>query len=99
MTPAQIIEVVSGFEKGRKVQRQWIDNDVWADDPSPNWDFPNKNYRLAPEPLVLWVNIGRLRGFWWFKTKEKAADHAEACGVECFSHIAVRMVETPEEMK
>lgn len=59
MTPDQIIEVVTAFKNGKKIESKFKDYSeaVWNDAPNPYWDFSDKDYRVKPEPMELWVNV------------------------------------------
>jgi len=54
----QAREVMQAFEGGAEIESKaerregaWF----YADDPC--WDWVDYNYRIKPEPLVLWVNV------------------------------------------
>jgi len=60
MTPQEIIDVVTAFRDGKKIQhkdkRDRSLNHNWRICDVPNWDFYNNDYRVAPEPKVIWVH-------------------------------------------
>lgn len=65
MTPAEIIEVVSAFQAGKKVEfrlrlqgrlNPTEDKDEdWLVTTTPNWNFSLHEYRVAREPRRVWL--------------------------------------------
>ena len=56
-----MIAVIQHHEKGGKVQHTCKNNNLrWNDmleGQEPSWDFSCVNYRIKPEPLVLWLDV------------------------------------------
>lgn len=99
MTPDQIIEVVTAFNNGKKIQSRAHTNlpsDTpykWLDNPKPQWDFSCNDYRVAPEPRVIYINEypdswGTVRN-----TEKEASSQAEH---RCIKK-AVKFVEVVED--
>lgn len=55
MTPDQIIEVVTAFKNGKKIESRNKVIGGWTDS-NPDWNFFCFDYRVKPEPIELWVN-------------------------------------------
>jgi hypothetical protein len=64
MTPSQIVEVVQAHMDGKRIQVKPKDGRSWHDTLFPKWDFMGYEYRVKPEPLVLWMlkRNGKLLG-------------------------------------
>ena len=66
MTHDEIIAVVTAHKSGKTIQ--WKGKNVsagdWVDAVrfEPSWDFLCNEYRVKPEPHVLWVNVYDPRG-------------------------------------
>ena len=56
MTPDQIIEVVTAFKNGKKIEARHKAMGDWHV-AVPAWDFHQFDYRVKPEPMELWVNV------------------------------------------
>lgn len=56
MTPDQIIEVVTAFKNGKKIECRNKVCGTWVD-ATPDWNFYHYDYRVKPEPMELWVNV------------------------------------------
>lgn len=57
MTNDEIINMVTAAKKGKWIQlRNLSVSDEWKDTADPQWNFMDFEYRVAPEPLELWVN-------------------------------------------
>lgn len=51
MTPQEIIEVVSAFERGEKIERRYHGDTNWYVDTKPEWCFDRCDYRVVkPNP-------------------------------------------------
>ena len=60
MTTDQIIEVVTAFKNGKKIQyrHKHDKHAIWRDCGSNiAWQFWDVDYRVKPEPMELWVNV------------------------------------------
>jgi hypothetical protein len=55
-TTAGKIAVMQAFEDGKKIQAKRKASGVWVQADAPTWDWYGVEYRIAPEPLELWVN-------------------------------------------
>ncbi len=77
MTPDQIIEVVTAFKNGKKIQfYDKVCNKGWLDANNPMWAFDKITYRIKPEPMELWVNVYESGDHYVYTAKEKALLHA-----------------------
>lgn len=61
MTHDEMISVITHHKNGGKVQHtdknlKLIWRDI-LDGQEPSWDFSCVNYRIKPEPLVLWLDV------------------------------------------
>jgi hypothetical protein len=62
MTEQEIIDVVTAFKNEKKIQSRAHANlpsyepYKWLDNPKPLWDFSCNDYRVVPEPKVIFVN-------------------------------------------
>lgn len=78
-------------------ERRRKDDDEWYSDLSPFWDWRCYEYRVKPQPKVLWVNecMGCLSGSYAFAhaSKDAALRYADSTAIR----TAVRYVESPEE--
>lgn len=57
MTPQEIIDVVTAFRDGKKVEMKPIligAEQPWRVDLEPHWNFWACNYRVAREPRRVW---------------------------------------------
>lgn len=52
---ARRISIMQGFLDGKQVQAR-EDNGRWANCSDPCWDFGYWNYRIKPEPKIIYVN-------------------------------------------
>ena len=97
MTIDEMIAVMQGYRAGKKVEFRPISSKTWRGyefSAGPSWDFSNFDYRLAPEPMVLWVNInseGCLCGP--FESEQEARTYS----LSNYRREAVRFVESPED--
>lgn len=57
MTPDQIIEVVTAFKNGKKIEFKNPTIGTWWEARHPRWNFYHYDYRVKPEPMELWVNV------------------------------------------
>ena len=61
MTHDEMIAVITHHKNGGKVQHTGKNYNLrWNDLPDgqePSWDFSCVNYRIKPEPLVLWLDV------------------------------------------
>lgn len=92
MTVDQMIEVLTAYKAGKKIQfsygGKWID----CHNNNPAFDFINTGYRVKPEPKVIWVNEYK-DGDGYGHTTRKNAEEASR---DQHIRIAVRYVESPE---
>lgn len=83
MTHDEMIAVIAAHRDGKVIQ--YIEkgtSDTWADciNNSPVWDFYHYNYRIEPEPRVVWFNEypGHFGGI--YSSREAALQSArDAC--------------------
>lgn len=76
MTPDQIIEVVTAFKNGKKIESRNKVIGGWTDS-NPDWNFFCFDYRVKPEPIELWVNVYNPPFYnVAYSSKEKALHHA-----------------------
>lgn len=80
----EMIRVMAASQEGKAIQgrsthaAQKDPNTPWEDLPIPLWNWQATQYRIKPEPHVLWVlrdDHGRFGGV--FLEKSKAAEQAE----------------------
>lgn len=93
MTVDQMIEVLTAYKAGKKIEVKGHDGVKWHNTSLPAWDFAECDYRVKPEPKVIWVNEyadGSGIGY----TSEAAA---KAFLGNHHKRVAVRYVEMPEE--
>ena len=55
MTIDEMIAVLQAFKAGKAIQFKAKDFKPWYDETDPDWDFSNIEYRVKPEPRVLWI--------------------------------------------
>ena len=76
MTPSKIIEVVSAFEAGKKIEkrekgcphRDWVKS-------IPSWNFEQFEYRVAPELREFWIVMATGDAYWNKEAAETVARH------------------------
>lgn len=73
MTDQQKIDVFTAHIKGKTVQYRAIGANPakWYDIDRPSWDFQASEYRVKPEPKILWKVIFRDKSV--FFTEDEAA--------------------------
>jgi hypothetical protein len=59
MTPKEMIEVISAFERGEQIEYQpnINSNGDWMPNPNPKWSFAHYNYRTAPKKIKLYAYL------------------------------------------
>ena len=57
MTHDEIIAVITHHKKGGKVEFKTTNSNFWRLNEKPAWDFQAFDYRIKPEPLVIWAEI------------------------------------------
>ena len=88
MTPDQIIEVVTAFKNGKKIEAHHKIMGDWHV-AVPAWDFHQFNYRVKPEPMELWVNE-MVDGRWYsYPTKKDALKASSLYNQSAFARKAV----------
>lgn len=95
MTVDQMIEVLTAYKAGKKIQFRGYGLLLWEDciNNEPLWNWTAYDYRVKPEPKVIWVNEyadGSGIGY----TSEASA---KAFLGNHHKRAAVRYVESPEE--
>ena len=91
MTNQEIIAVVQAAEAGKRIQWKQQLGSKWFDTDEPTWDFSERDYRVAPEPLECWVNVYP-DDISAHKTEQRARKYANSTAVR----VAVRMREVVE---
>lgn len=91
MTVDQMIEVLTAYKAGKKIQ--YLSHGVWIDTDGPGWFFHKFDYRVKPEPKVIWVNE-YADGSGMAYLSEEQAKLLRHGG---HTRVAVRYVESPEE--
>jgi hypothetical protein len=73
-TTAEKIAVMQAFEDGKEIQfRNNSRPDSWIDCPNPAWNWEMTDYRVKPEPRVIWVNeYSDGLNTWHYQTREDA---------------------------
>lgn len=75
MTHDEMIAVIAAHRDGKKVQCQVKNHADWYDyhnGDEPQWDFNSFDYRIKPEPLVLWAAFYPDGGLQAVRTTEAA---------------------------
>ena len=92
MTVDQMIEVLTAYKAGKKIQMFWQGS--WGDcgPHEPAWNFKDFIYRVKPEPKVIWVNEYADGSGMTHPSKEQAQYVQHGGHVR----VAVRYVECPE---
>lgn len=94
MTHDEMIKVIQAHKNGKRIQCKLRRRESeWGDSLNPSWDFPNHEYRIKPEPLVIWVNVLKDGNAVTWETKEQALSTA---GGGYYERIAVKMVEAED---
>ena len=87
------IKVMQAFVDGKTIQLE--SKGVWFDAPDrPSWNWASQNYRVKPEPVVVYINEypGEERSFEAYDTKEMAENLASC---NCL-RVAVKFQEVIE---
>jgi hypothetical protein len=69
------IEVMQAFEDGKQIQynNKATGGKRWCDGLSPVWDWTASDYRIKPEPKVIYVNeYDKGQVDFYYKSKEQA---------------------------
>jgi hypothetical protein len=72
MTHDEMIAVIAHHKNGGNVQGKGINTDKWSDIEDPLWEFSISDYRIKPEPLVLWAAFYPDGGLQAVRTSESA---------------------------
>lgn len=54
-TTKEKITVMQAFEDGRTIQSRPVRSFVWCDDFNPAWSWATFDYRIKPEPEVVYI--------------------------------------------
>jgi len=92
----EMIEVLEAYRDGRRIQSKSRVKPEWLDNDKPQFSFDCCEYRIAPEPLTLWANIGKDRDWYYVYTSENEA-RKDAMPLSDFSRVAVKMAEVTDE--
>lgn len=76
------IAVMQAFADGEEVQID-VGQHEWRDDPDPEWNWVRFNWRIKPQPKIIWVNEYR-QGFSW------NVHHTEERAIKCASKGIIR---------
>jgi len=60
MTHDEIIKVINHHVKGGEIEYRPKGLSTWQAAATPNWDFSRYDFRVKPEPLLLYVEIDKL---------------------------------------
>ena len=93
MTLDQMIEVLTAYKAGKKIEVKGHGGVKWHKTSMSAWDFVECDYRVKPEPKVLWVNEYKDGDGYGHATRK----NAEEASRDQHTRIAVRYVEMPEE--
>lgn len=63
MTHDEMISVLAHNKNGGEVQMKPKGDYEWQDANGVLWNFGIMDYRIKPEPLVLWVEIDKKHGY------------------------------------
>lgn len=89
MTVDQMIEVLTAYKSGKKIQFYHVCG--WVDCNNPAFDFISTKYRVKPEPKVIWVNEYADGSGMTYLSEEMA----KLAGRDYHTRVAVRYVEMP----
>ena len=93
MDTKQKIEVLQAYLDGKPIQigtgSQWVD---YTEGSEPLWKWSSFNYRVKPEPMVLYANIYK-NGVLTFNSEEMARSRA----TDAVIRTAVKFVEVIDE--
>ena len=96
MTHDEMIKVIQAHKDGKRIQCKLRRRESeWGDSLNPSWDFPNHDYRIKPDPLVVWVNEYEDGALSPYQTKDEALGAARRYAISC-KRAAVKMVEAED---
>lgn len=94
MTVDQMIEVLTAYKAGKKIESRYKfkpgDDTNWYAFGGCDFDFRGYDYRVKPEPKVIWVNE-----YESIYAAHGSKQVAKVCGPRAL-RVAVRYVECPE---
>lgn len=94
-TTKEKIEVMWAYDEGHKIQimRYNLDREGWHDTAEPLWNWLDHDYRIKPEPKVIWVN--EYEGVCGYCHPDKSIAERSACGPS-LKRAAVKYIEAIE---
>ena len=93
------IEIMNAFTQGKDIEcRPHKTDNRWSEASSPTWDFNSFEYRIKPNPRIIYVNIYDNGYGAVYDTAAKALDglsgnHSNGCT----NRSAVKFVESTED--
>jgi len=57
MTHDEMIAVIAAHRDGKAVEARCRPTGGWISASVPCWDFYRSDYRIKPEPMVIWANV------------------------------------------
>lgn len=93
-TVQEQIAVMLAWISGKPIEIKKYDDTFWSKVLEPAWNWADYDYRVKPEPKVIYVNLYK-SGAWGrvYESREKAADHCT--GVEDVCRVGVKFIEAP----
>jgi len=94
MTPErarELLPIIQAYAEGKTIQHKACGE--WVDSWKPDWSFPE--YRIKPEPKVIYVNEYE-EGRRFFETKLEALDGPNSCGDGAILRKAVKYIEASD---
>ena len=88
MTIDEMISVLTAAKDGKAIQTKVTEG--WVDAPNPKWCFDCCDYRIRPEPKVIWVNEYE-NSLSAHHTKERAMNYESGS-----TRVAVKYIEVTE---
>lgn len=89
MTHDEIIAVVQAHKAGKTIQiGSKHEKALWYDTANPTWNFAHFNFRVKPEPRIIYVNEYKTTQIIHAYHKEETADaHADIDRICCTKYI------------
>lgn len=96
MTPDEIIHLMQALKAGKQIEGRRCGTDEWKSDGTiPGWDFYHYEYRVKPEPRVIYCNVFQDGSVGASPSKLEAERIAELSSR--IVRVAVRFIEDTEQ--
>ncbi len=77
-TLAEMIAVMQAAERGEEIEsRSRLPDATWTYNPFPSWQWETVEFRVKPQPKVIWVNE-YVRHLYAYTTEAEAKENAGA---------------------